>query len=67
MKLRGERWGGAAWRLVKRGVDRERGMMGRGKVGPEEITSRGNIGRQILNSDSPYSITYICKFSEYYT
>jgi hypothetical protein len=32
---------------VKRGADRERGMMGRGKDSLEEITSRGNKGRQI--------------------
>jgi hypothetical protein len=39
MKIRGERRGGAAWRLAKRGEDGERGTMGRGKDGPEEITS----------------------------
>jgi hypothetical protein len=46
MKTRGERRGGGAWRLVKRRVDGERGAMRRGKGGPEEITSRGNKGRQ---------------------
>jgi hypothetical protein len=43
MKMRGESQGGAGWRLVKKGVHGERGAMGRGKVGPEEITSRGFI------------------------
>jgi hypothetical protein len=33
--------------LVKRGVDGERGAMGRGKVGPEEVTSGGNKGGQM--------------------
>jgi hypothetical protein len=46
MKMRGERRGGAAWRLAMREVDGERGTMGRGKVGPEEITSGGNKGGQ---------------------
>jgi hypothetical protein len=46
-KMRGERRGGVAWRLAKRGVDGERGTTGRGKVGPEEITSRGNKGGQM--------------------
>jgi hypothetical protein len=46
MKTRGERRGGAAWRLVKRGIDGESGAMRRGKGGPEEITSRGNKGGQ---------------------
>jgi hypothetical protein len=45
-KMRGERWGGAAWRLAKWGEEGERGVVGRGKGGPEEITSRGNKGRQ---------------------
>jgi hypothetical protein len=45
--MRGERPGGAAQRLVKRGVDGERGMMGRGKVGPEGITSGVNKGGQM--------------------
>jgi hypothetical protein len=42
--MRGERRGGAARRLIKRGEDGERGAMGRGKEGPEAITSRGNKG-----------------------
>jgi hypothetical protein len=46
-KVRGERQGGAAWRLVKKEVEGERGVMGRGKDGPEEITSNGNKGRQM--------------------
>jgi hypothetical protein len=46
-KARGERRGGAARRLAKRGVDGERGAMGRGKVDPEEITGGGNKGRQL--------------------
>jgi hypothetical protein len=45
-KTRGERRGGAAWRLAKRRVDRGRGAMTRGKGGPEEITSGGNKGGQ---------------------
>jgi hypothetical protein len=44
---RGERRGGAAWRLAKKDVDGERGAMGRGKVGLEEITRGGNKGGQI--------------------
>jgi hypothetical protein len=47
MKKRGERQGGEAWRLVKTGVDRERGAMGRGKEGWEKIISGGNKGRQM--------------------
>jgi hypothetical protein len=43
MKTRGERQGGAAWRLAKRRVDGERGAMRRGKGGLEEITSGGLI------------------------
>jgi hypothetical protein len=35
-KMRGERRGGAARRLAKRGEDGERGAMGRGKEGPEK-------------------------------
>jgi hypothetical protein len=42
--MRGERQGGAARRLAKRGVEGERGAMTRGKGGPEEITSGGNKG-----------------------
>jgi hypothetical protein len=49
-KMRGERQGGAAWRLAKKAVDGERGAMGRGKVGPEEITCRGNKGGQIAKT-----------------
>jgi hypothetical protein len=45
--MRGERRGGAAWRLARKGVDGDRGTMGRGKVGPEEITCGGNKGGQI--------------------
>jgi hypothetical protein len=47
MKIRGERRGGAAWRLMKRGADGERGAIGRGKNNLEEITSEGNKGGQI--------------------
>jgi hypothetical protein len=46
MKMRGERRGGAAQRLVKSGVEGERGIEGRGKGGPEEIINGGNKGRQ---------------------
>jgi hypothetical protein len=35
---------------VKREVDREGGMMRRGKAGLEEITGRGNTGRQIAKN-----------------
>jgi hypothetical protein len=45
-KIRGERQGGAAQRLAKKGVDGERGTMGRGKAGPEEIICGGNRGGQ---------------------
>jgi hypothetical protein len=41
---RGERQGGAARRLKKRGENGERGATGRGKGGPEEIISGGNKG-----------------------
>jgi hypothetical protein len=49
---RGERRGGTTRRLRKRsGVGRgesaERGALGRGNVGPEEITSRGKKGGQM--------------------
>jgi hypothetical protein len=57
MKMRGQRWGGAAWWLGKKngvgekGVGEraagERGAMGRGKAGPEIISSRGNKGGKI--------------------
>jgi hypothetical protein len=47
MKTRGERRGGAAWRMAKKEVDGERGAMGRGKAGLEEITRGGNKGGQI--------------------
>jgi hypothetical protein len=43
---RGERRGGAARRLMKRGENGERGATGRGKGGPEEIISGGNKGGQ---------------------
>jgi hypothetical protein len=45
-KMRGERQGEVAWRLAKRGEEGERGIMGRGKGGLEEITSIGNKGGQ---------------------
>jgi hypothetical protein len=45
-RIRGERRGRAVWRLAKREADGERGGMGRGKGGPEEITSGGNKGGQ---------------------
>jgi hypothetical protein len=44
---RGERRGGAAWRLMMRGENGERAVMGRGKRGPEEIISGGNKGGQM--------------------
>jgi hypothetical protein len=44
---RGERRRGAAQRLKKRGENGERGAMGRGKGGPEEIISGGNKGGQM--------------------
>jgi hypothetical protein len=47
MKTRGERRGGAARRLAKKEADGERGAMGRGKVGPEEITCGVNKGGQL--------------------
>jgi hypothetical protein len=47
MTKRGERQGGAAWRLKKSGENGERGATGRGKGGPEEIISGGNKGGQI--------------------
>jgi hypothetical protein len=43
-KVRGERWGGAAQRLMKKGEDGERGVMRRGKGGLEATISRGNKG-----------------------
>jgi hypothetical protein len=46
MTRRGERWGGVAQRLAKRGEEGERGMVGRGKGGPEAIINGGNKGRQ---------------------
>jgi hypothetical protein len=45
-KIRGERRGGAAWRLAKRREDGERGAIGRGNEGPEMITSGGNKVRK---------------------
>jgi hypothetical protein len=33
-KMRGERRGGAAWRLARKGEDEEREAMGRGRDGP---------------------------------
>jgi hypothetical protein len=47
MNMRGERRGGVAQRLARRGEDRERGVMGRGKAGLEKITSGGNKGGQM--------------------
>jgi hypothetical protein len=44
---RGERRGGAAQRLMKGGENGERGVMGRGKGGPEDIISGGNKGGQM--------------------
>jgi hypothetical protein len=44
--MRGERRGGAARRLKKRGENWERGAMGRGKGGLEEIINGGNKGGQ---------------------
>jgi hypothetical protein len=46
-KRRGERRGGVGWRLAKKEVDGETGVMGKGKVGPEEITHGGNKGGQL--------------------
>jgi hypothetical protein len=43
-KIRGERHGGAAWRLTKMREEGERGAMRRGKEGLEVITSGGNKG-----------------------
>jgi hypothetical protein len=45
-KTRGERRGGPAWRLVKRGVAGERGAMRKGTGGPDETTSGGKKGGQ---------------------
>jgi hypothetical protein len=50
MKMRGERQGGAARRLAKKGVDRERGTKGRGKDGREEIISAGNKGGEMVKN-----------------
>jgi hypothetical protein len=47
MKMRGERRGGAAWRLTKRREDGETGAKRRGNEGPEVIPSRGNKGGQM--------------------
>jgi hypothetical protein len=47
MTRRGERRGGAAWRLAKKEEDGERGAKGRGNEGPEEATRRGNKGGQL--------------------
>jgi hypothetical protein len=44
MTKKGERRGGAAWRLMKRRENGERGIMGRGKGGLEEIFNGGNKG-----------------------
>jgi hypothetical protein len=44
---RGERRGGAARRLMKRGENGETGAIGRGKGGREEIISIGNKGEQM--------------------
>jgi hypothetical protein len=47
MKMRGERYSGAARRLTKRKEDRERGAKRRGNEGPEVIPSGGNKGGQM--------------------
>jgi hypothetical protein len=44
---RGERQGGVARRLARRGEAGERGAVGRDKGGPEEINSGGNKGGQM--------------------
>jgi hypothetical protein len=44
MKMRGERRGGSAWRLGRKTEARDRGVMGRGKDGPEMIPNGGNKG-----------------------
>jgi hypothetical protein len=46
-KTRGERHGGAAWRLTKTKEDGERGAKRRGNEGPEVIPSGGNKGGQM--------------------
>jgi hypothetical protein len=46
-KMRGERHGGAAWRLTKRKEDGERAANRRGNEGPEVIPSGGNKGGQM--------------------
>jgi hypothetical protein len=47
MKTRGERRGGAARRLAKRGDAGERGAKGKAKGGPEEKINGGNKGGQM--------------------
>jgi membrane protein implicated in regulation of membrane protease activity len=42
MKMRGERWGGVVWRLMKKRENRDRGVMGKGKDGLEMTPCRGN-------------------------
>jgi hypothetical protein len=46
-KIRGERRGGAAWRLAKREDYGERGAVGRGKGGLDKTYNRGNKGGQM--------------------
>jgi hypothetical protein len=46
MPRRGERQGGAAPRLAKKGAEGERGTMGRGRGGLEEIINGGDKGGQ---------------------
>jgi hypothetical protein len=46
MKMRGERRGGAAWRLAKGGEEGERRAAGRGKGGPEKTNNGGHKGGQ---------------------
>jgi hypothetical protein len=45
-KIRGERQGGAARRLAKRGEEGQSGAVGRGKGGPEKRNNGGNKGGQ---------------------
>jgi hypothetical protein len=47
MARRGERQGGATWRLAKKEEDGERGAKRRGNDGLEETQCRGNKGGQI--------------------
>jgi hypothetical protein len=45
--MRGERRGGAAWRLAKRVQEGERRVVGRGKGGLEKTKNGGNKGGQM--------------------